>query len=155
MDSAYNKKMETCIQLIKNNDILVLATCVEKKPHTSLMAYTSSDDGLEIYMLSSTESKKWKNINQNPNVGIMIDDRDEKLEESRHTVKALTLTGRHVPIISDTERNSVFNSISKSIPSISEQFTGSNNDIIRIKVASMQLLDGPVDSFYIENIKRD
>ena len=83
-------KLATCFELIKNNNILVLSTQGEPYPLSSLMTYASSDDAYEIYMVSRKNSHKWENIKKNPQVSLLIDDRDGKLEKRQGEIKALT-----------------------------------------------------------------
>ncbi|WP_027178503.1 pyridoxamine 5'-phosphate oxidase family protein [Maridesulfovibrio bastinii] len=151
MSQDDRSKLNMCLDLIKNNNILVLATYGVDAPHTSLMAYISSDDGHEIYMLSSMNSRKWLNISQNSRVGIMIDDRDGKLANQRESIKALTITGSHIDV-SEQEKELILKKFKNSNLEISNTFSGPQCGIIRIRPDSFQLLDGPSDSFYTESI---
>lgn len=152
MKSIEQLKIEECIKLIKNGSILVLATTGDMTPHTSLMAYVPADDGLEIYMLSSSSSQKWTNIVKNPHVGILIDDRDCKLTEQRAAIKALSITGTHHEVTDKEQLESIKKLFSEKNPDIAKAFSGPDCKIIRIRVNSFKLLNGPTDSFYTENI---
>ena len=142
------EQLKTCLDLIRKNNILVLATQGEDGVHTSLMAYAGSDDGSEIYMVSSKNSRKWQNLTRNPQVSLLIDDRDGKLTDKRHEIKALTVKGTFVPVLVSAERNAIQKLITKAIPAIASAFSGNDNEIIRIKTESLLLLDGPKDSYY-------
>lgn len=141
-------KLKTCLDLINSCNILVLATQGGDGVHTSLMAYAASDDGSEIYMVSRQDSRKWQNIIGNPQVSLLIDDRDGKLDGKRHKIKALTVEGYFVPLNNSAERNDVLRRITKAVPAIASAFSGEDNEIIRIKAKSFLLLDGPEDSYY-------
>ncbi|WP_320006706.1 pyridoxamine 5'-phosphate oxidase family protein [Maridesulfovibrio sp.] len=142
------KQLKTCLDLIHNSNILVLATQGEDGVHTSLMAYAGSDDGSEIYMISSKNSRKWQNITRNPQVSMLIDDREGKLGVRRSQIKALTVKGTFIPITAPAERAAVYKLITDAVPEITSAFSENDNEIIRIKTESLLLLDGPKDSYY-------
>ncbi len=140
-------KINSCLELIKNNNILVLATQGEPGPHTSLMVYASSKDRTEIFMVTSKRSHKWLNIKNNPTVSLLIDDRDDKLKTRRGEIKALTITGSFIPVSGATQREQILDSIAKVNPAITDFFSGPECEIIRIKATSFLLLDGPEKAF--------
>ncbi|MBI9112989.1 pyridoxamine 5'-phosphate oxidase family protein [Maridesulfovibrio ferrireducens] len=146
-------KLETCLELIRNNNILVLSTQGEPYPLSSLMTYASSDDASEIYMISRKNSNKWKNIEKNPQVSLLIDDRDGKLEKRQGEIKALTITGIHTPVSSISERADIIELISQKNSNIADLFSGPECEIIRIKAESFQLLDGPDKAFIRTKLK--
>ena len=151
-----NKKLDICYSLISKNNILVLATQGNDGVHTSLMAYASSSDCREIYMVSSRNSRKCENISLFPQVSLLIDDRDHKIRDRRHEIKALTIKGIYLPVQDKAEEKNILNHISESVPQIAAAFSGPENMVIRIKAESFQLLDGPENSFsyYLEsNVK--
>ena len=49
------KKME---DIVKANDLCVLATVSAGKPHCSLMSYISDEESHEIYLISNKQTKK-------------------------------------------------------------------------------------------------
>ncbi|WP_320173841.1 pyridoxamine 5'-phosphate oxidase family protein [Maridesulfovibrio sp.] len=145
-----DQQLTHCRQLIRKCNILVLATSGEEGIHTSLMAYASSADCSEIYMVSSRNSRKWQNLSRNPRVSLLIDDRDGKLSDRRHEIMALTVKGTFVPVNDDAERERIKSAIAETVPAIADAFSGPENSIIRIKADSFQLLNGPQNSFYID-----
>ncbi|WP_419781703.1 pyridoxamine 5'-phosphate oxidase family protein [Maridesulfovibrio sp.] len=144
------KKLKACLDLINSCNILVLATQGGDGVHTSLMAYAASDDGSEIYMVSSRNSRKWQNITRNRQVSLLIDNREDKLDNKRHEIKALTVKGSFVPLDTPAERSAVLDRIAEAVPAIASEFSGDDSAIIRIKTESLLLLDGPRDSYYCE-----
>lgn len=149
-----NKKdcIATCLELIRNNNILVLATHGGPSPHSSLMTYASSEDCSEIYMVSRKDSKKWINIERNPTVSLLIDDRDWKLEKRKGEIRALTISGKHHAITSPRERAEIIKLISNKNLNIATLFSGPECEIIRIKASSFQLLDGPEKIFTTDKL---
>ncbi|WP_421903829.1 pyridoxamine 5'-phosphate oxidase family protein [Maridesulfovibrio sp.] len=145
-----HEQLTSCQELVRKCNILVLATSGESGIHTSLMAYACSADCNEIYMVSSRKSRKWQNLSQNPQVSLLIDDRDGKLSERRHEIMALTVKGTFVPVTNDAEIKNIKSAIAETAPAIADAFSGPENSIIRIKADSFQLLNGPQNSFYID-----
>ena len=147
---ADTAQLSSCQELISKQNILVLATQGKDGVHTSLMAYANSTDFREIYMVSGKGSRKWQNLSQNPQVSLLIDDREGKLSGKRHKIKALTVKGTFHPVPDEAEIKMITDAIKETAPSIAAAFSGPENSIIRIRVESFQLLNGPQDSFYIE-----
>ncbi|NDV22114.1 pyridoxamine 5'-phosphate oxidase family protein [Desulfovibrio sp. JC022] len=145
-----HEQLTSCQKLVRKCNILVLATSGEDGIHTSLMAYASSADCNEIYMVSSRKSRKWKNLSQNPQVSLLIDDRDGKLSDRRNEIKALTVKGIFIPVTDDAEIKTIKSAIAETAPAIADAFSGPENSVIRIKADSFQLLNGPQNSFYID-----
>jgi len=42
-------------------------------PHCYLMSYAAAEDGREIYMITHKNTKKYKNLEGNPGVSLLID----------------------------------------------------------------------------------
>jgi len=65
--------LEKMKNIVRGNDLCVLATVFEGKPHCSLMYYISDEEGHEIYMVSNKQTKKYANLIENPTVSLPID----------------------------------------------------------------------------------
>jgi nitroimidazol reductase NimA-like FMN-containing flavoprotein (pyridoxamine 5'-phosphate oxidase superfamily) len=85
--------LERMKDIAKRNDLCVLATVSEGKPHSSLMSYVSDEEGHEIYMISHRQTKKYFNLMENPTVSLLIDTREEEKGQRRIDIKALTVSG--------------------------------------------------------------
>jgi len=59
-------------EYIKNHNIATIATCVNGKPHASTVEYAS--DGFILYFSTNPETQKAKNIRENKNVSLTIDE---------------------------------------------------------------------------------
>jgi len=143
----FDEKVKLCVDLLCSNSILVLATQGEDGPYTSLMAYSCTSDGREIYMLSSKKSQKWVNIQNNPQVSLLVDDRDGKLKQNRSSIKALTVTGEFIKIDAE-KKDTIMKHFAIDNPEINSSFSGPDCDIICIKATSFLLLDGPQQAFH-------
>ena len=89
--------------IVKGNDLCVLATVSEGKPHCSLMSYISDEEGHEIYLISHKQTKKYANLMENPTVSLLIDTREEEKGQRRIYIKALTVSGEF-QTINDPEK---------------------------------------------------
>lgn len=82
--------------LIKGNDVCVLSTVSKDAvPHSSFMAYITCENRREIYMATHSTSRKYKNVQKNPAVTLLIDYREIKPRQKAH---ALTISGVFQPI---------------------------------------------------------
>ena len=76
--------------LLRQKSSCVLATTDGATPHCSLMAYITLESASRLYLVTPRNTRKFRNINRNPNVSLLIDTRGE---QDRAKTKALTLTG--------------------------------------------------------------
>jgi nitroimidazol reductase NimA-like FMN-containing flavoprotein (pyridoxamine 5'-phosphate oxidase superfamily) len=65
--------------------------CFGKTPYCSLMAYAVDENAIEFYMTTSRLTKKYANIENNPNVSLLIDSRETM---PRTNAQALTVSGK-------------------------------------------------------------
>jgi len=139
--------------IIKRNDLCVLATVSEGKPHCSLMSYLSDEEGHEIYMVSQKGTKKYSNLLQNPNVSLLIDTREDVSGQKRNAVSALTVTGEFQNITDSFKKESIRSRFLKQHPHLTDFLNDPDADIFSIRIKSFQLLDGVTDIF-IERIMK-
>ena len=67
--------LEKMKNIMRSQDICVLATVSEDKPHCSLMAYLTDDDCRTIYMITHKHTTKYRNLTANPSLSLLIDTR--------------------------------------------------------------------------------
>lgn len=133
--------------LVKQKDICVLATASENKPHCSLMAYTINKECSEIFMVTYRDTKKYRNLVQNPTVSLLIDTRDEVLD-SRLQAKALTVEGKFQSI-EDTEKMTlVRDRLRAKHPHLEELISHPDSEVFSIRVVSFLLLEGPTEAYF-------
>lgn len=143
------KKMK---DLVKKNDLCVLATVSEGQPHCSLMSYLSDDEGIEVYMISHKKTRKYINLMENPIVSLLIDTREEARGENRNKIKALTIKGEFKTISDHRRKDSIRARFLKQHPHLTDFLNDPEADIFSIRIKSFQLLDGVTDIF-IETIE--
>jgi nitroimidazol reductase NimA-like FMN-containing flavoprotein (pyridoxamine 5'-phosphate oxidase superfamily) len=139
--------LQTMKEIIRKNDLCVLATVTEGVPHCSLMSYVSDDEGHEIYMVSLRETQKYHNLTKNPSVSILIDNREEQTEKGRGNIKALTVKGEFHSITEPEKKDAVRLLFMKQRPHLSGFLNDPGCEIFSIRLKSFQLLDGVKDIF--------
>jgi len=138
--------------IIKKNDLCVLATVSEGIPHCSLMTYVSDEDGHEIYMVSRRDSRKFMNLMNNPFVSLLIDTREIKIGQERENLKALTIRGEFQPIEDPMKKDSIRLKFMEYHRHLNELLNDPGSTVFSIKLKSFQLLDG-VNDIFIETIE--
>jgi nitroimidazol reductase NimA-like FMN-containing flavoprotein (pyridoxamine 5'-phosphate oxidase superfamily) len=143
--------LEKMKDLVKKNDICVLATVSKGEPHCSLMSYLSDEEGCEIYMVSHRETRKYTNLIQNPIVSLLIDTREEERGHERENLKALTAKGEFQSIGDQGKIDTIRARFLKRHPHLTDFLNDPGAEIFSIRLKSFQLLDGVKDIF-IETI---
>jgi nitroimidazol reductase NimA-like FMN-containing flavoprotein (pyridoxamine 5'-phosphate oxidase superfamily) len=139
--------LEKMKELIKTNDLCVLATVSNGLPHCSLMSYLSDEEGREIYMVSQKDTRKFLSLIQNPGVSLLIDTREEEMGQPRGHVKALTAKGEFQPIDDPVKLALIRSRFLKQFPHLTVFLEDPQSEIFSIRLKSFQLLNGVKDVF--------
>jgi nitroimidazol reductase NimA-like FMN-containing flavoprotein (pyridoxamine 5'-phosphate oxidase superfamily) len=131
--------------LIQSNHVCVLATVSDGKPHCSLMTYIADTDSREIYMITQRETKKYRNLEGNPSVSLLIDTRQT---DSKSQTKALTITGIFQGSIDENIKSNIRTGLLKINPDLKELIDDPAVEVIVVQVKAVQLLDGIKDSYF-------
>ena len=127
-------------------DICVLATVSEIGPYCSLMAYASDENAVEFYMTTSRMTKKFSNIEKNPNVSLLIDSRETI---PRTQAQALTVTGKcEILSESDPKRQIIKQKLLKKHPHLKTILEKNDSEILCVRVESYLYLNGLTDAFF-------
>ncbi len=140
--------LEKMKELIKTNDLCVLATVSEGRPHCSLMSYISDEEVHEIYLVSHKKTKKYFNLMENPMVSLLIDTREEEKGQRRIHIKALTVSGEFQAINDSVKKGLIREKFLKKHPHLIDFLNDPGAEIFSIKTKSFQLLDGVKDAFF-------
>ena len=140
--------LEQMKDIVKANDLCVLATVSEGKPHCSLMSYISDEEGQEIYLISNKETKKYSNLMENPTVSLLIDTREEEKGQRRIYIKALTVSGEFRTIKDPGKKDIIRAKFLKRHPHLTNFLNDPGAEIFSIRIKSFQLLDGVKDAFF-------
>jgi nitroimidazol reductase NimA-like FMN-containing flavoprotein (pyridoxamine 5'-phosphate oxidase superfamily) len=139
-------KIEQIKEIIKGNDLCVLATVSEGKPHCSLMSYCADEEGHTLYLASHTETRKYANIMENPRVSLLIDTREGS--GGRTAIQALTVSGEFQAITASGEKERARTRLIHKHPHLQEFVGEPGVEIFAIKITAFQLLDGIQDAFF-------
>jgi general stress protein 26 len=140
--------LEKMKDIVKGNDLCVLATVSEGKPHCSLMSYISDEKGQEIYLISHKQTKKYVNLMKNPKVSLLIDTREEKKGQRRIDIKALTVSGEFQTINDSVKKDLIRTKFLRKHPHLTDFLNDPGAEIFSIKIKSFQLLNGVKNTFF-------
>jgi nitroimidazol reductase NimA-like FMN-containing flavoprotein (pyridoxamine 5'-phosphate oxidase superfamily) len=140
--------LEKMKDVVKSNDLCVLATVSEGRPHCSLMSYVSDEEGREIYLISHRQTKKYFNLMENPSVSLLIDTREEEKGQRRIDIKALTVSGEFKMINNPEKKDLIRSNFLKRHPHLTDFLNDPEAELFSIKIRSFQLLDGLKDAFF-------
>ena len=140
--------LERMKDIVKANDLCVLATVSEGKPHCSLMSYVTDEEGREIYLISHRQTKKYFNLMENPIVSLLIDTREEEKGQRRIDIKALTISGEFKTINDSDKKTLIRRKFLKRHPHLVDFLNDPGAELFSIKIRSFQLLDGVKDAFF-------
>jgi nitroimidazol reductase NimA-like FMN-containing flavoprotein (pyridoxamine 5'-phosphate oxidase superfamily) len=140
--------LERMKDIVKRNDLCVLATVSEGKPHCSLMSYISDEAGDEIYMISHKQTKKYANLMENPFVSLLIDTREKEKGQRRIDIKALTVIGEFQTINDPAKKDLIREKFLETHPHLGIFLNDAGAELFSIKIKSFQLLDGVKDAFF-------
>jgi len=140
--------LEKMKDILKANDLCVLATVSEGRPHCSLMSYISDEDGHEIFFISHKQTKKYANLMENPTVSLLIDTREEEKGQRRIYIKALTVSGEFQTINDSVKKGLIREKFLKRHPHLIDFLNDPGAEIFSIKAKSFQLLEGVKDAFF-------
>ena len=131
--------------LIHNRRHCVLATSAGDVPYCSLMAYTTDNTGTRFFMVTLRNSRKYKNIVDNPRVSLLIDSREVS---PRSNQKALTIEGVCAAIKSEEKRKAVQAKLLGVHPHLSEFISHPKAEILCVRIHSFLLLHGLQKAHY-------
>jgi nitroimidazol reductase NimA-like FMN-containing flavoprotein (pyridoxamine 5'-phosphate oxidase superfamily) len=135
----------TSFLLAKN--ICVLATASGTRPHCSLMAYITDKNGREVYMFTRRNSRKYANVVESRAVSILIDDRGES---DRRRTQALTVSATFDPVVDPGKKSRIKRAFLAAHPHLSELIDHPDAELLRFRIDSLLLLDGPNRSYFAE-----
>ncbi len=130
-----NVSRKDIFRQIKNitdtSSLAVLATERCGLPHTSLTGYLLSKDFKCLYFFTPKNTKKYKNIEFNPNVSIIIDNRDTKIDK-KSSINAVTIIGK-ASIIEKPTKNLIYKFLIKN-PELEEFTKPDLNVLLKVKI---------------------
>jgi len=127
---------EHIIDYLSKRKFLTLATSTQKgEPLTHPIAYVNKGD--IIYFSTGKETRKFKNIQKNPNVAYSVYDPTEHLEE----VKSVQMEGKATPVTDKKETKEINEMLKQKFPSMSYLTQDPDGIIIKITPKSCYFVD--------------
>ncbi|MCU0591284.1 MAG: pyridoxamine 5'-phosphate oxidase family protein [Desulfobacterales bacterium] len=133
-------------QLLRGKTICVLATVAGSKPHCSLMAYATNEDGTEIYMATRRSTKKFRNLCDNPAVSLLIDTREAT---PRDLARSLTVDGVCTQIEGASQKQIARDRLLSVHPHLDGFLSHAENEMLCVKIQSFLLLKGLTEAYHI------
>jgi nitroimidazol reductase NimA-like FMN-containing flavoprotein (pyridoxamine 5'-phosphate oxidase superfamily) len=138
--------LEKMKNFVRKKNICVLSTASDNKPYCSLMVYVTDSTCKEVYMVTHKNTTKFKNLQKNPWVSLLIDSREI---QPRSNAQALTITGVFVPLLDENKKQEIRENMLKSFPHMENFIHHPESELIRIKINSLLLLDGLTQSHFV------
>jgi nitroimidazol reductase NimA-like FMN-containing flavoprotein (pyridoxamine 5'-phosphate oxidase superfamily) len=132
-------------ELIKQQDLCVLATHTGERPYCSLMAYVANDEASELYLATHRSTRKFRNLSDHPEVSVLIDTRTT---EPRSTMRALTIEGRCSPIEDEVTQQAVRTQLLAKHPHLTDFVVHDDCALLCVTIRSLLLLNGLNEAHY-------
>lgn len=136
--------------LIKSRDVCVLSTVSSGEPHCSLMSYVTDVTCREFYMMTLTGTKKYRNLEGNSAVCLLIDTREEDVDHRRKDIRALTVSGVFQKVEDPSEEERILRQLLERHPHLREFAESGEAKVFAVRAKAFQLLDGVSRSLYEE-----
>jgi nitroimidazol reductase NimA-like FMN-containing flavoprotein (pyridoxamine 5'-phosphate oxidase superfamily) len=128
--------------LIKSRDVCVLSTVWEGEPHCSLMSYVTDETCREFYMITLTGTKKYRNLEVNRAVSLLIDSREDNEGGHREGIRALTVGGVFRPLEDPGEEARVRRRLLERHPHLRPFADSGQAKVFAVRARTFQLLEG-------------
>ncbi|MCF8104410.1 MAG: pyridoxamine 5'-phosphate oxidase family protein [Desulfohalobiaceae bacterium] len=126
--------------LLRDSRHCVLATAADNQPYCSLMVYTVNADCTRIFMCTRRDTRKYRNLEENPCVSLLIDSRDQPQP------RALTVEGVFEPFAGDPEKQQIREKMITKHPELRTLLDSPDAELICIRVQSVLFLNGLTDA---------
>lgn len=138
--------MEEMMEVLRSQDMCVLATVSDNTPHCSLMAYITDESCRKIYMITHKKTKKYTNLLTNPAVSLLIDTRLSEKSQPREKVKALNANGIFALLENSGEIETLRKRFIDAHPHLRDFAMHQSAALFVVELQSLQLLNGATDA---------
>ena len=130
-------------KMLNENQLCVLCTESQGMPHCSLMTYILDEGGKMLYLITSMNSRKYKNLLANKNVSVIIDSRQQLEVGSTHPITSVTFDGEFIEIEKSLleEMRTLFGA---NHPELEQILSQESCVIFSVRLKNYLLLNGPV-----------
>ena len=141
--------LDTIKSILTEQDMCVLATVSQEKPHCSLMAFVTEEECREIYMATLKNTNKYRSLKQNPSVSLLVDTREKNRGNLRSKTKAVTVYGEFREIDDQERERRICKLLLERHPHLNVLLDDPDVTIFCIKVNSFLLLEGLKEPHFI------
>jgi len=147
---------EHMARFILDHDLCVMATSSpDGAPHASLMSYAALPDLRYIYMATPANTRKWANLSANPEMAVLLDERELSRPGERDRSRSLTVSGRHDPLDDRTERHAALEFLTGKHPELGRFLYRPGTEIIRLRPLVLTLMTGAENAEFIDLRKNE
>jgi nitroimidazol reductase NimA-like FMN-containing flavoprotein (pyridoxamine 5'-phosphate oxidase superfamily) len=139
---------DTIRALIQGRQSCVLATSLDNQPHTSLMGFAPSDDCTTFFMATYRNTNKFANLQVNPQVSLLLDDRGTHPGQDRRETKALTVHGRAEILTNPEQCRAVADILRRRLPHLQDFLDSPDIAFIAVQAVDFLLLQGPTEAIF-------
>jgi len=101
-------------------------------------------------MVTKKNTRKYRNLLENPSVSILIDDREDHRGAGRPNAKAMTISGTFQTIEDESKKKKAGIMLQKRNPHLSVFFDDPDTEVLCVRVSSFLLLDGLKEAYFEE-----
>ncbi|MDY6906598.1 MAG: pyridoxamine 5'-phosphate oxidase family protein [Thermodesulfobacteriota bacterium] len=130
--------------LLKERKHCVLATIDDGRPYCSLMAYITDAPATCIFMVSHRHTRKFRNLESNPRVSLLVDSRDAP------QAQALTIEGVCSEVTDKDQQHQIRQRFLEHHPGMAAFVDHPEAAFIRVPIRSVLFLDGLTDAHYFD-----
>lgn len=123
-------------ELIHSRKHCVLATASGDFPYCSLMVYAASRDAARIYLATYRHTRKYRNLQKNPRVSLLIDSREHM------QARALTIEGEAAEPDAGEEREKARQLLLETHPQMQDFLDEKDTALLCVKVTAGVFADG-------------
>ena len=136
--------------VLRDNNLGVLATCVEDKPYCSLMTYVVDPEREHrVYLVMQSGTRKFENMIGNPNISLLVDNRRERDRSHEADITALTVLGRARVVRDPAARVRIIEIMAGRHPHLREVTHQPDTEVVEIQAQAYLLLHGPTDARFV------
>jgi len=131
-----NEIKEQIVNYLSKRKFLTLATSTQEgEPLAHPIAYVNKGD--TVYFSTGKQTRKFKNIQKNPNVAYSVYDSTEYLDE----VRSVQMEGKATPVTDKKETKEINKMLKQKFPSMSDLTKYPDSIIIKINPKTCYFID--------------
>jgi uncharacterized pyridoxamine 5'-phosphate oxidase family protein len=92
LDNAFANPIEILKQVVRTQYFAVLSSVGKEQPYSNLVSFAISDDLKLLFFVTGRKTRKYKNIQENNNISLLIDNRTNQPVDIKRAI-AITVIG--------------------------------------------------------------